>query len=507
MIAISILLALVTLVLFSAFVLLMPRRLLSVLRSDDFVAPENGDHDPDLAFIQPLSVSKVAVAASLLAVGLTLVLYLANRAVAVADLTLRMKVIPSQLVEFGLDASESRRLRDYLEGDTDEDDGISDRFIRQVTSSKHADAATEVNRALLATYVDTEKDANALTALSALLVGLANPEESRDTPRDEHEKRVREFLHHELLPRTLDAPSFDVLLKRLRFHSEVAQIQKGLETAFTGGQLGAKELVAGLYEIARDEILAYRRVHRLFIGWIQAATYVLFFFALLLLRARKDALDSQRRFDSKLKDLQDIDKGLATLIATRPAARENRFDDLIFRLEDDSVDTLTRELEITKAVGLNRGESHLYGVGLLLRVLREYEAAAKAKSDPTRADTVLRSITDRTDRRLSRAEYALIDFAVWAMPSLGFIGTVIGIGLALGSADEVVKATDALSQASAISAVTGILGLAFDTTLIALLLSIPVVFVDQVIRAREHDFLIDTERRVSTRILHWQTAQ
>lgn len=65
------------------------------------------------------------------------------------------------------------------------------------------------------------------------------------------------------------------------------------------------------------------------------------------------------------------------------------------------------------------------------------------------------------------SSYSTLRYIAWAIPSLGFIGTVLGIGAALA------KAGSALYD---INLVTQPLGLAFDTTLIALLESMVLMF-------------------------------
>ena len=55
-----------------------------------------------------------------------------------------------------------------------------------------------------------------------------------------------------------------------------------------------------------------------------------------------------------------------------------------------------------------------------------------------------------------------------ALPAVGFIGTVRGISAGLGSADAIVRAENVIGQAAAINQVAGSLGVAFTTTLIAL---------------------------------------
>jgi len=68
------------------------------------------------------------------------------------------------------------------------------------------------------------------------------------------------------------------------------------------------------------------------------------------------------------------------------------------------------------------------------------------------------------------SEQSFIRYAAWAIPSVGFIGTVCGIGQSLDMAKE------AATQ-EGIKKITDALGVAFDTTLWALLLSIIIMYV------------------------------
>lgn len=63
------------------------------------------------------------------------------------------------------------------------------------------------------------------------------------------------------------------------------------------------------------------------------------------------------------------------------------------------------------------------------------------------------------------SEQAFIQYTAWAIPSVGFVGTVLGIAASLGYANEA-------STHEGISKVTSMLAVAFDTTLVALFLSI-----------------------------------
>jgi chemotaxis protein MotA len=63
------------------------------------------------------------------------------------------------------------------------------------------------------------------------------------------------------------------------------------------------------------------------------------------------------------------------------------------------------------------------------------------------------------------SEQSFIRYVIWAIPSVGFIGTVLGIAASLG------YAKDASTQAG-LEKITDMLAVAFDTTLVALVLSI-----------------------------------
>jgi biopolymer transport protein ExbB/TolQ len=66
------------------------------------------------------------------------------------------------------------------------------------------------------------------------------------------------------------------------------------------------------------------------------------------------------------------------------------------------------------------------------------------------------------------AENSMIRYLIWAIPSIGFIGTVRGIGQALSQADQ--------ALAGDIAGMTQSLGIAFNSTLVALLISIVLMF-------------------------------
>lgn len=86
---------------------------------------------------------------------------------------------------------------------------------------------------------------------------------------------------------------------------------------------------------------------------------------------------------------------------------------------------------------------------------------------------------------LLEVRYSMIRYIIWVIPTLGFIGTVIGIAMALsfaGSADP--HASTFLKE------ITSRLGVAFYTTLVALLMSGLLVFLMHVIQSKEEEAIL-----------------
>ncbi|MEE4599976.1 MAG: MotA/TolQ/ExbB proton channel family protein, partial [Desulfobacteraceae bacterium] len=92
-----------------------------------------------------------------------------------------------------------------------------------------------------------------------------------------------------------------------------------------------------------------------------------------------------------------------------------------------------------------------------------------------------------------------IRYIAWAIPSVGFIGTVRGIGQALGQAHKAIEGD--------IFDVTASLGVAFNSTLIALLISIVLMFLLHQLQSLQEHYVMDTEAYCEeklTRHLHTQ---
>jgi biopolymer transport protein ExbB/TolQ len=116
------------------------------------------------------------------------------------------------------------------------------------------------------------------------------------------------------------------------------------------------------------------------------------------------------------------------------------------------------------------------------RATRSIQGASKVASEVCEAES------DRLD-----SELAMIRYIAWAIPSIGFIGTVRGIGDALTQAHRAVQGD--------ISGVTASLGTAFNSTFIALLLSLGIMFVLHQLQLRQERLVLDAEGYVDEHLL------
>jgi len=125
---------------------------------------------------------------------------------------------------------------------------------------------------------------------------------------------------------------------------------------------------------------------------------------------------------------------------------------------------------------------------LLNRVLRGLEHF-RVRRNTQEVANVLSSQSD-IDATSVQSSYTIIKVFIWAIPILGFIGTVIGIGDSIGSFTGAMdNAEDVAKLKESLSGVTGGLATAFDTTLIALVMSLLVMFPTSSMQKAEEDLL------------------
>ena len=94
------------------------------------------------------------------------------------------------------------------------------------------------------------------------------------------------------------------------------------------------------------------------------------------------------------------------------------------------------------------------------------------------------------DENYLESTYTLLKGFIWAIPVLGFIGTVLGLSEAIGGFGKVVAmGADLDKLKDSLSGVTAGLAIAFETTLIALVFALFIQLVMTMMKKKEEDFL------------------
>ena len=87
----------------------------------------------------------------------------------------------------------------------------------------------------------------------------------------------------------------------------------------------------------------------------------------------------------------------------------------------------------------------------------------------------------------------MVRYIAWAIPSIGFIGTVRGIGEALGQAHRAVEGD--------IAGVTVSLGVAFNSTFVALVISIIIMFFTHQLQLLQERLVLNAQNYCDEKLL------
>ncbi len=98
--------------------------------------------------------------------------------------------------------------------------------------------------------------------------------------------------------------------------------------------------------------------------------------------------------------------------------------------------------------------------------------------------SVIKDVCNNEAERLD-SELTIVRYIAWAIPSIGFLGTVRGIGQALSQAHQAVSGD--------IAGVTASLGVAFNSTFIALVVSILIMFLLYQLQLMQDRLVLDTQ--------------
>ncbi len=177
--------------------------------------------------------------------------------------------------------------------------------------------------------------------------------------------------------------------------------------------------------------------------------------------------------------------GAILVLKSRKLARQREsmlFDLLPTELSEEiTVATLDKFADHVRGLPAEPGESFL-----ITRVLRGLEHFRVRRSAPEVASML--ASQSEIDATAVESSYSMLKVFIWAIPILGFIGTVIGISGAVDGFD-LEGAGDIADLKSSLGDVTGGLATAFDTTLVALVLSLLVMFPASSMQKAEEDLL------------------
>lgn len=131
-------------------------------------------------------------------------------------------------------------------------------------------------------------------------------------------------------------------------------------------------------------------------------------------------------------------------------------------------------------------DTPLYYLNLIKKACTKFRANHSADA----AFTIV-TAQSRLNRDRSESEQSHIRYIAWAIPSIGFIGTVLGISQALG-----------LANTNDIDLITATLGIAFDTTLLALILSVILMWMIHDMQEKTEQMHVMFEEEVTDNLIN-----
>jgi biopolymer transport protein ExbB/TolQ len=219
-------------------------------------------------------------------------------------------------------------------------------------------------------------------------------------------------------------------------------------------------VACGFFKLIHDEVIADPVIVRYLAGnWIEYVEVGMFFIGMAALAGKWLDVSWQRR-GVAVEQLEPIPPGgqdpadASALLTALPEEDQKGGNAFVVRRLREALDFVAR-------TGTSDGlEDHL-------KYLSDVDAARAARS------------------------YGLVRFIVWAIPIMGFLGTVIGITVAIANLSP--------TQLENISGVVAGLGTAFDTTATALGLSMVLMFVQFLVDRSEQVLLAEVD------VVAWET--
>lgn len=198
------------------------------------------------------------------------------------------------------------------------------------------------------------------------------------------------------------------------------------------------------------------RVGKLFLGPEQVACYVCFAWASLILLGRSREVGRQR--GAFHLEFLPTDEGA--------------------RILPEDARPLARKVEQV---------SSQYGPSVLATMIRLGLGKYAVSKSATDVAEVVRTQTDTEQSRFV-ATMGIVNYLAWAIPAIGFLGTVRGLagGMSMAGSQET-------EMAKFIKQATDQLGIAFDCTFVALALSLVLMYFLHAVQRREETLIIDCQ--------------
>ena len=127
-------------------------------------------------------------------------------------------------------------------------------------------------------------------------------------------------------------------------------------------------------------------------------------------------------------------------------------------------------------------------VSVISAALRRFALTGDVHSSAGAIEPALDALAVQNDGRLT-----ILRYITWAIPSIGFIGTVRGIGQAMSQAELAVDGN--------IGPMTSSLGVAFNSTFVALLISVVIMFAVSMLQRRQDEQLVNIQQYVEEYII------
>lgn len=135
---------------------------------------------------------------------------------------------------------------------------------------------------------------------------------------------------------------------------------------------------------------------------------------------------------------------------------------------------------------------------LMVNRIRKGMELFEKRNNNGEVSSFLESQSDIDANRIS-GSYTLLKVLLWAIPILGFIGTVQGLSQAVGSLSA--GSTDPEALKESINNLTKGLGVAFDTTLLGLILSMVMSFPMAIMQKNEEEMLTEIDAFCTEKLL------